>query len=889
MADAPRTVASRVPAPAGSSAPAGLSASEATARLAHDGPNLLPGSEPRTAWQLVRGVFAEPMFLMLLAAGGIYLLLGDRAEAALLLAFVFVVIGLTLAQERKTQRALESLRDLSAPRALVIRDGHEQRIAGRDVVRGDLLVLHEGDRIAADGVLVQGQLTVDESLLSGEAVPVDKLPAPEPDLAVGNTVTPGGDGTPYLFASTVVTKGVGLARVHATAAGTAVGRIGQALTPTVEPPSGLQQASRRLIVQLTVAGLALATAQILIGWLWDGHTLLASVLSGIALAMAILPEEIPVILTVFLALGAWRISRDQVLTRRMSAVEALGAITVLATDKTGTLTQNHMRVAELRAGTEHFQPEGATRLPESFHTLAEFAMLATPTDPFDPMEQAIQAFGQQWLQGTEHVHADWTPAKAYALSPDILAMTQVFARQAPNEHLLATKGAPEAVMDLCHLDPPGRDALAAKVLAMAERGLRVLGVAQGVWTSNSPGVDGARAPWPDSQHDFSFHFLGLVGFMDPPRTEVPAALTECRAAGVRVIMMTGDHPATASAIARQVGLSERPAVLTGPEIATLGDEALRLRLREVDLCARLQPEQKLRLVQLLQQDGEVVAMTGDGVNDAPALKAADVGIAMGQRGTDVAREAAALVLLDDSFARIVAAIRQGRRIYDNITHATRFVFAVHMPVIALALVPGLLHWPALLLPVHIVLLELLIDPACSIVFEAEREAADLMTRPPRARDASPFAMANLGVGLVQGLGLAAVLLAGFAAMTGLLSWPGGAGQPWAMPDDGARAAVFMALVAGVFLLVLANRSPHRIRGGDAGATNPWLLRMAAGIGVLLLAVTTLPWLRGVMHFAVPDPTSLLATAAMLGVSGVWLWGLRRGPLGRAQGAARPVR
>jgi Ca2+-transporting ATPase len=474
--------------------PAGLDAADAAARLTRDGPNLLPGSAPRTLWDMVRGVFTEPMFLMLLVAGGIYLLLGDRAEAALLLAFVFVVIGITLAQERKTQRALESLRDLSAPRALVIRDGVEARIAGRDVVRGDLLVLHEGDRVAADALLMQGQLTVDESLLTGEAVPVDKLPVPEPEEAVplapaplteataaGAPATPGGDGTPHLFASTVVTKGVGLARVSATGTATAVGRIGQALAATTEPPSGLQQASRRLIVQLTVAGLLLATAQILLGWLWDGHSLLASVLSGIALAMAILPEEIPVILTVFLALGAWRISQHKVLTRRMSAVEALGAITVLATDKTGTLTQNLMQVAELRAGGASFSPEGATSLPEPFHALAEFAMLATPADPFDPMEKAIQQFGRHWLEGTEHVHADWTPAFAYALSPDILAMTLVFAREGPNEHLLATKGAPEAVMDLCHLAQPERDAIAAEVLAMAERGLRVLGVARGTW------------------------------------------------------------------------------------------------------------------------------------------------------------------------------------------------------------------------------------------------------------------------------------------------------------------------------------------------------------------------------------------------------------------------
>ncbi|MEP7096657.1 MAG: HAD-IC family P-type ATPase, partial [Dokdonella sp.] len=337
------------PNPAQAASLSGLDVGEAARRLATDGPNLLPGSTPRSLWAIVLGVLTEPMFLMLLVAGGLYLALGDRAEAAFLLSFVFVVIGITLAQERKTQRALESLRDLSAPRALVIRGGQELRIPGRDVVMGDLLVLHEGDRIAADAILLDGHLNANESLLTGEAVPVTKLP---------------GAVSGQLFASTVVTKGVGTAEVTAIAGATAVGRIGQALASTTEPVSGLQQASRKLIRNLTIGALLLATAYILLGWLWDGRGLLQSVLAGIALTMAILPEEIPVILTVFLALGAWRISKQKVLTRRVPAVEALGAITVLAVDKTGTLTQNRMQVAEITLADDVFRDAGAGDLPE---------------------------------------------------------------------------------------------------------------------------------------------------------------------------------------------------------------------------------------------------------------------------------------------------------------------------------------------------------------------------------------------------------------------------------------------------------------------------------------------------------------------------------------------
>ena len=838
----------------------GLSATEAARRLALEGPNLLPGSAPKTTFAIVRDVVTEPMFLMLLAAGGIYLALGDRAEAIFLLSSVLVVIGITLVQERKTQRALESLRDLSAPRALVIRDGQEQRIAGRDVVRGDLLVLHEGDRIAADAQLIEGLLEVDESLLTGEAVPVAKLPAAQDERESAN-VEASAASTSALFASTVVTRGVGVAQVHATAARTAVGRIGADLAATAEAVSALQEGSRKLIRRLGAGALLLASGQVLLSWWWNGRPLLDSLLSGIALAMAILPEEIPVILTVFLALGAWRISQQKVLTRRITAVEALGAITVLAVDKTGTLTANRMAVAALQTADAQFTLDGASELPEEFHRLVEFAMLATPGDPFDPMEKAIQHFGHQWLAGTEHVHDGREPTFEYALSGEILAMTRVFASIQPvpsSQYLLATKGAPEAVADLCHLDADQRGAIQRQVEAMAERGLRVLGVARGRWNAASLAKDGAP-PWPQSQHDFDFEFLGLVALADPPRPEVPAALAECRRAGVRVIMMTGDHPATARAIAQQVGLSERPDVITGAEMEALDDAALRQRLQHVDLCARLKPQHKLRLVQLLRSSGEVVAMTGDGVNDAPALKAADVGIAMGERGTDVAREAAALVLLDDSFARIVAAIRQGRRIDDNIRKATRFVFAVHIPIIGLALVPTLLHWPVLLLPVHIVLLELLIDPACSIVFEAEPEAEDLMARAPRPVADSPFAAAQLLYSVLQGLGMAVVLLAGQAWLIG---------QGWHHAQG--RSVVFGTLVLGVMLLIWANRDLSRPAWFGVTDRNPWLWTMAAGMGLLLLAVLGIPWLRALMGLELPGRQGLAVAAVLIALCLAWL-------------------
>ncbi|WNL44022.1 cation-translocating P-type ATPase [Dyella sp. BiH032] len=825
--------------PAASTPPpvTGLSEAAARERLRRDGPNTLPANRPRSLWAIARGVLIEPMFLMLLFAGAVYLALGERTDAVFLLASVLVIIGITLAQERKTQRALEALRDLSAPLARVIRDGRERRVSSADVVRDDVLVLREGDRIAADAVMLEGLLEADESLLTGESVPVAKRAS--------------GDGA-TVFAGTLVTRGQGMARVTGVAADTAVGRIGQALASTVETTSHLQRASRGLIRRFSLAALVCAIGLTLLNWLWDGHRLLDSLLAGVALAIAILPEEFPVILTVFLALGAWRIARQRVLTRRMAAVETLGAITVLAADKTGTLTQNRMTLAKLDTGKDTFHAD-ATPLPPSFHELARLALLATPPRSADPMEHAIRAFGAQHLGERDLVLAD-RAVREYALTPELLAMSRAVPL-ADGHFAIGTKGAPETVMELCGLDSAEQQHWDRRVRAMADRGLRVLAVAAAGWRGPS---------WPATQRGFHCRFIGLIGLIDPPREDARAAVAECRAAGIRVLMMTGDHEATARAIAAQVGLSAAPRVLSGADVDALGDEQLAIRLAEVDVCARVQPTQKLRLVRALQRRGEVVGMTGDGVNDAPALKAADAGVAMGGRGTDVAREAAALVLLDDNFASLVAAIRQGRRIYDNITKATRFVVAVHVPVVALALLPSLLHWPILLMPVQIVLLELLIDPACSIVFEAAPASPDSMRRPPRPIGESPFRLANLGYGVAQGAGLAAIL-----AMT--------YGSVLAVRDAAelARGTAFLGLITAVLLLTLANHQPALPWWRIGWRENPWLLCILAAGMLMLAAVAAFAPLREAVGLGELDGDALALLLALVLACTAWLEGTRR--------------
>ncbi|MET3650624.1 cation-translocating P-type ATPase [Dyella japonica] len=816
----------------------GLSELEARTRLERYGPNVLPGSRPKPLWLIVRDVLIEPMFLMLLAAGGLYLALGDLAEALFLMASVIVVIGITLVQERKTQRALEALRDISAPQARVVRDGRDRRIPAAEVVVGDVLSLQEGDRVVADAQLFGGYLEVDESLVTGESVPVMKVPGSDDEKVLGGTM---------------IAKGRGVARVTAIASDTAIGHIGQGLSSAIEVTSSLQRASRGLIRRFAVAAMVCAVSLWLINWLWGKHGLIESLLSGIALAMAILPEEFPVILTVYLALGAWRIARHQVLAHRISAVEALGAITVLAVDKTGTLTQNRMRVSELYADGFALRVDGSQSL-EACHGLLRLSLLATPVGSSDPMELAIHALGAKVIDAQTYALTRAAPAKEYDLDPNLLAMTRAFRQEASECYLLASKGAPEAIMELCHVSPDERRVLEGQVRAMAERGLRVIGVASARWQGDA---------WPPSQRSFDYRFAGLIGLIDPPRPRVAEAIAECRAAGIRVFMMTGDHPTTARAIASQVGVGPDPMLLTGREIASLTDEELDEKLRHTDICARVQPSEKLRLVIALQRQGQVVGMTGDGVNDAPALKAANVGIAMGARGTDVAREAAALVLLNDDFASLVVAIRQGRRIYDNITKATRFVIAVHVPIVALALVPSLLHWPILLTPVQIVLMELLIDPACSIVFESAPASPSIMQRPPRVVGETPFRLANVGYAMAQGVGLAVILLLGYALTRdhGVESMQG-------------RALVFIGLVSEMYLLTLSNHDLADALWRANWRENHWLLYMLGGSGLMLGIILGMPTLRQLLGFAAPGTSMLMFGLLTLAASVIWLECLR---------------
>ena len=832
----------------------GLSEAEATARLKQEGYNELPATKKRSIFTIALEVVREPMFLLLVAAGIIYLALGDVREAMMLLAFVFVVIGITIYQEQKTERVLEALRDLTSPRALVVRDGEQRRIPGREVVRGDTLMLAEGDRVPADVVLLScNDLLADESLLTGESVPVRKTRWD----GIMQMAHPGGDDLPFAYSGTLLVQGQGVAQVLRTGVRSEIGKIGKALQMVEPEPTPLQKQTGHLVRNFAIVGIVLCILVVVLYGLTRGSWL-NGLLTGITLAMSILPEEFSVVLTVFLALGAWRISQQQVLPRRVPAVETLGAATVLCVDKTGTLTQNRMTVNTLFADNAFYAvnyDDASQALPEDFHELVEFSILASEIEPFDPMEKAFRRLGEHYLANTEHLHDNWTIVHEYSLSPEMLAMSHVWKATGRDEFVVAAKGAPEAIADLCHLDSLKLRALSDRVNVMAGQGLRVLAMAKATFRG---------AAWPPIQHDFDFEFIGLIGLADPLRPTVPNAIKECLSAGIRVVMITGDYAGTASAIAREAGLGAEGEIITGDELGQLSDAKLQARIQNATVFARVVPEQKLRLVNAFKANGEVVAMTGDGVNDAPALKAAHIGVSMGGRGTDVAREASSLVLLDDDFASIVHAVRLGRRIFDNLKKAMSYILAAHVPIAGLTLFPLIMGWPLILAPIHIVFLEMIINPACSIVFEAEPEEDNIMNRPPRSTQQPLFGGWTLGLSLLQGISVLLIVLAVYA-----VSLQRGQGEAE------SRTLAFTTLVIANLSLILTNRSWNRSMLQMIFTPNPALWWVVGGTAVFLGLVLYVPVLVSMFHFATLHLNDLaLCFGAGLG-SVMWFEALKK--------------
>ena len=803
----------------------GLTNEQVKQKLAAEGFNELPSSKPKSLFGIALDVIQEPMFLLLVACGSLYLFLGDIQEGLMLMGFVFVIMGIEFYQEKKTEKALDALKDLASPRAFVIREGVESRIAGREVVTDDIMILQEGDRVPADAVVLYSvNLSADESLLTGEPVPVRKA-----EWVEGTELSnPGGDDLPFVFSGSMIVQGNGIARVMATGLNTEIGKIGKALNDVKEEPTKLKREMGVLVKKLAIIGILLCLVVIGVYWMTRGD-LLKGFLAGITLAMAMLPEEFPVVLTIFLALGAWRISQKNVLTRKPAAIETLGSATVLCTDKTGTLTKNKMTVTRLYNGKEFMTVDESSTFPEEFHEIIEFGILSSQTNPFDPMEKAITLVGEQFLKNTEHLHTDWEMIKEYPLSKELLAMSRVFTNTTTQQRTIAAKGAPEAIFDLCHLPEERKLELAKAIETLASSGLRVLGVARDIEDLTE---------LPEIQHDFDFEFLGLIGLSDPVRENVPHAVAECYKAGIRVIMITGDYPATAMNIGKEIGLKNHTSVITGQQLEETTEEELAVKIRTVNIFARVVPEQKLKIVNALKRNNEIVAMTGDGVNDAPALKAANIGIAMGEKGTDVAREAASLVLMDDNFASIVGAIRMGRRIFDNLQKALGYIFAIHVPIAGLSLIPVFFaDLPLILWPVHIVFLELIIDPACSIIFEAEKAEPNVMSRPPQKYDEPFFGIKKILLSCSQGIGILVIVFAVY--LFGLKS---------GYSEAEVRALAFTTLITANIAVILSNRSWSRNIFQILATKNSTVKWVAGGAAFFLILILNIPFLLNLFLF-----------------------------------------
>ncbi len=816
----------------------GLSGAEAVSRLAKFGPNIMPSAPPRKLIGIALGTLREPMFGLLVVAAALYLAIGDLGEGLFVMAGALSAVGLVVFQEARSERALAALREMAEPFARVMRDGVAVLTPSRDLVPGDVLMVGEGERLPADAVLTAGDaLSVDESALTGESVPVTKSLA-SPGNGVDAGAQPGGDGTPYLFSGTMIMRGQGVAIVSQTGERTQLGQIGLSLAGIEQEPTQLQRTTKTLIARLGIMAIAFSLLVAgLYGWLlgdWVG-----AALSGITLAVGLLPEEFPMVIAIFMALGAWRLATRKMLVRRGAIIETLGATTLLCVDKTGTVTENRMVISELWADGHLLKLDASATVDAHVASLLFAAGRASAVRPVDPMDRAIRTLPQAASASTNE------PVATFPLRSEMPVFVQAWAEGALFDFF--AKGAPEAVFTLCGMDADARTQHEAVVASLASRGLRVLGVA------TSAGAASADVMPPHG----AFVFAGFVGFEDPVRKDVPEALLLARQAGIDVAMITGDYPATALEIARQAGIATEPGVLTGTEITSLDAAALSERLKHVRVFARVTPEQKLVLVQAFKQNGEIVAMTGDGVNDAPALEAAHVGIAMGQRGTDMAREAADVVLLDDRFASIIAGVALGRRIFANLRKALTFITAIHVPIAGLALLPLVVGLPPMLMPMHVVLLELIIDPVTSLMFEGAESEKDAMQSKPRKADESIFGVWQVALGVLQG----AVVL----AFTFAIYW-------WAIRNGvvevQARALAFVSLVVANISLAVADAAGSF--GSLFGAQFRMYALTMAAVAAVLVVIFAIPALRAVFRVELPDVSLLAIVCGLAVVAGGWV-------------------
>jgi len=815
-------------------------------KLIADGYNESPNQKARTIFKLILELVSEPMILLLVIGSLVYFLIGEAQDAFVLTLMIFVIIGITIVQERKSEKALEALKEISSPKSYVVRGGKQIQVPTREIVTGDIVILREGDRVPADGFIIEStNISIDESLLTGESVPVYKFGIDGQDDISGSD----SNNQTKVFAGTLVVKGYGKAQISATGIRSEIGKIGNSLLTITEARTNLQNEIRRVVKLFAVLAFLICTIVVLSFGLMQSNWL-DGILTGITLSMTLLPEEFPVVLTIFMTLGALRMSRKHVLTRNTKVIETLGAANVLCVDKTGTLTENRMRISQITTKDKDYILGNKVRdIPQNIQDILNIAKMASQQNGYDPMDKAIHVKTENYSM------SKWQQLREYPFTPKLLATVFVWQQKGVKKALIAAKGAPEHIFKLCKLDKQETGFWLKKVTEMAASGQRVLAVANAVCEAKNIS---------QSSLMYEYNLVGLIGFVDPIKPDIKESVSKCHKAGVRVIMITGDYPATAMYVASQIGIAGDGQYVTGSDISTMSRLDLLKKIAKANVFCRIIPEQKLRIVQLLKSDGNIVAMTGDGINDAPALKAADIGIAMGKRGTDVAKESSDLIILDDNFVSIVAAIRMGRRIYNNIKKALSYVVAMHMPIASLALLPVILGLPPVLLPIHVAFLELVIDPACTTIFESEKENDQVMKKPPRHLNDTLFNRRTIRYSLLQGFGL---ILAVYC--TYFLSH-----YIYALSDPQVRAATFVTLVCGNLALISTNRSWSKTVFQLLSQPNKayWLIVIPT-FSVLLLSVF-IQRISAFFHFD-KIPTTLFAVSVFLGLTHIWWFELRK--------------
>ncbi len=804
---------------------AALSDQEARERLARFGPNVLVPESHRVGFLWVARFFMDPMVVLLLVAGGTYLFLGDRFDAMVALFALVPIFLVTAVLERRSERALAELKRLASPRARVRRGAKEQIIDAREIVPGDVMLVREGDVFVADGTLVDGSvLVVDESTLTGESHPTMK----EPPAA-------------SVYAGTALRSGRGDVLVMQTGTRTRYGRIGKLMSQMHVGPTPIERVIRRLVWQMGAAVLVLCAVVIFVehgrGSLWP-----AALIAGVSLAMAAIPEELPMVYTLYLALGAWRLARQHALVRRLASVETLGSASVICVDKTGTLTYGTLEV------TETWTPQGVDA-----SSLLLAATLACDPEPFDPLDIAVLRFARD---RRVDIRADRLVTR-YPFDPSHRRVTQLWSVQ--SGFRVATKGGVEYVLDLCDIARERRDEVAQANARFARDGMRVLAVA---------GASRDAAGRSRAEDESHLHFFGLLALSDPVREGVPAAIAACDRAGITVVMITGDHPDTAEATGRGLGL-RTGSTLTGAQLDDMSDDGLVAALAQTRIFARILPEQKLRIVKAFHARGDVVAMTGDGTNDALALREADIGVAMGERGTEVARGAADLILLDDDFSTIVAAIAGGRRIFRNLRRAFRYLNAFHAPLIISAVVIPLFGAPLLLLPIHLVWLELIVHPTSALVYENDAgDRAELMSEPPRDPHAGFLRQRDWLRPVLLGCALTVGCLAVY-----FFDLHHGYGV------EVARGMALATMLFGQMLLVLTERSTHLPVWKQPVKNNPVLLPILGGSVVMMLVMLYVPPLAAAFRVGAPTPVHFLESLGVAALCTLWFE-----PFKRAEGS-----